>query len=84
VIVTVSGPELISRARRQITHNGDGPITPFVLISRACELSRRGEVPAEVAANALHEELSDRCWLKVTPCPECDAEEAQGLPRCCP
>ena len=50
----------VSFARHAISHNADGPITPFVLISRACELR---DVSSEVASNALYEELKDRGWL---------------------
>ena len=43
----------IAFARHAISHNCDGPITPFVLISRACEMR---SVSHETAAAALYEE----------------------------
>jgi hypothetical protein len=48
---------LISKARDEITHVCDGPVTPFVLICRAVRL---GTV---ASANALAEELEARGWL---------------------
>ena len=50
----------IAKARHMISHNGDGPLTAFVLMSRACELRA---MPADVVANALIEELIERGYL---------------------
>ena len=50
----------IAFARHAISHNCDGPITPFVLISRACEMR---SVSHETAAAALYEELRAWGWL---------------------
>lgn len=64
-------PHRAGHVRQTITHNCDGPLTPFVLISRATELdyvlvpARRlviGFRPEDVA-NGLHEELIARGWL---------------------
>jgi hypothetical protein len=62
----------ITFARHAISHNADGPVTPFVLISRACELR---DVSNEVAANALYEELRARGWV----CDENERVEVDAL-----
>jgi hypothetical protein len=59
-------PELaqqIARAKHDIDHGCDGPITSFVLIFRATELARSGKYDAETVANALAEALNDYHWL---------------------
>jgi len=62
----------VSFARHAISHNGDGPLTPFVLIARAFEMR---DVSPEVASNALYEELRARGWLWT----EQDRDEADKL-----
>jgi hypothetical protein len=52
----------IAAIREEIAHTTDGPVTDFVLVSRACELAARGANP-EACANALHEELASRGFL---------------------
>jgi hypothetical protein len=47
----------IENAKAIITHGCDGPVTPFVLVSRAVKIG------TEAAANALFEELEARRWL---------------------
>jgi hypothetical protein len=46
----------IEHAKSAIGHGCDGPITPFVLISRATEIVSKGCDPV-IAANALYEYL---------------------------
>ncbi len=55
----------IDAIKERLNHGCDGPITPFVLISRAINLAygQSGE-HAENIANALHELLIDYGWLK--------------------
>lgn len=48
----------IAAAYEDITHRTDGPLTGFVLMSRACDLVAKGRNP-EAVANALHEALHD-------------------------
>ncbi len=52
----------INRVRREISHTCDGPVTDFVLMSRAMKCVQGGE-DASIVANALHEELSVRGML---------------------
>ena len=65
---------MITQARLEITHRCDGPITPFVLISRACRLATYGRPVqgmnpthdagwAAVVAEALYAELAEYGWL---------------------
>ncbi len=49
--------------REEISHATDGPVTDFVLISRAMDVVKAGANPDEVA-NVLHEELTSRGFLK--------------------
>lgn len=49
----------IPQVRGAITHQNDGPVTAFVIISRATELVKNGLDP-ELAANAIYEELAWR------------------------
>lgn len=51
------------QARDAINHGCDGPITPFVLIMRACELVEEGKYDVQSVANALDLELCERGWL---------------------
>ena len=51
----------IEKAREVISHGNDGPVSAFVLVSRATRLAMtEGE---EVCANALWEEMSERGYL---------------------
>ena len=54
---------LIERAQDAITNRCDGPLTAFVLISRACEYSANPEAYPEAFANALDTELTARGFL---------------------
>ena len=49
----------VPQVRGAITHQNDGPVTAFVIISRATELVKKGLDP-ELAANAIYEELAWR------------------------
>ena len=49
--------------RDQISHTTDGPVTAFVLMSRAAHIVKAGADP-ERAANALYEELWERGFVK--------------------
>jgi hypothetical protein len=53
----------ITATRERISHGTDGPITAFVLVSRACD----GD---EVKANALYEELKSWGFLSKKGCIE--------------
>ena len=54
----------IAAAREVLSDPSDGPITPFVLIGRAClGVSKNAEYGASIYANALYEELVERGWL---------------------
>ena len=62
--LTVQNPLTVSQVRALISHGGDGPITNFVLISRAAKWATCvGCVDSEVVANALFEELEERGML---------------------
>lgn len=64
VLVQRSPSQTIHIIRTALRTGGDGPLTPFVLISRAARLaSDRRAWHAEDVANALHEELIDHGWL---------------------
>ncbi len=53
----------IQQIKDRLNHGCDGPITPFVLISRATMLaSSRTEFPENIA-NALDELLTEYGWL---------------------
>lgn len=56
--------EATEKARKAIDHGCDGPITPFVLIARACDVASRGDCHAHAVADALHEALESRRWLR--------------------
>lgn len=49
---------------RLISRGDDGPVTAFVLISRATALATDGHSEATVVAEALHRELFDRGFLR--------------------
>ena len=52
-----------------LTDRTDGPLTSFVLISRACGLVAKGSNP-DAVANALHDALSEYGFLvKAKPVP---------------
>jgi hypothetical protein len=67
---------MIALAREEIAHRGDGPLTPFVLICRACRLAAEGSRPGqngrseptldEIAAEALHDELVAHGWVSTS------------------
>ena len=48
----------IHSIKQHLNHRCDGPVTTFVLISRAMEAVKGGGDPEEVA-NALYEEMRD-------------------------
>lgn len=54
----------IADAKRLLDHGTDGPITAFVLISRATALAAEHPAYAEIIANALHECLVEFRWLR--------------------
>lgn len=49
-----------------LTHGTDGPITDFVLISRAMKLAASQRVSPEIVANALNDALVSYGWLDDT------------------
>ena len=53
----------IRKARQEISHGCDGPLTAPVLIHRAFDLVIHCQATAEVAADALTEELEERGML---------------------
>lgn len=53
----------IKKAEGRIDHLCDGPMTPFVAISRACHLSSTLVVHPEAVANALDAVLTRYGWL---------------------
>ena len=53
----------INRFKRAIDHKQDGPITCFVLISRAMDLAKTGLYSVEVCSNGLHECLDEYGFL---------------------
>lgn len=54
----------IKNAKEELSHGCDGPITDFVLISRACRLAASGKFGAPEVANALDEVLREYGFLK--------------------
>lgn len=52
----------IEMVRKRIEHNGDGPLSPFVLMTRACELASKPGSDHETVANALYLALKERGW----------------------
>ncbi len=56
----------IDAIKEQLNHGCDGPITPFVLISRACLFAQETKDPVKAMdiANALNELLTEYGWLK--------------------
>jgi hypothetical protein len=53
----------MTAAKGDIDHNCDGPMTPFVAISRAITLASTHSYDAEVLANALDQILEEHGWL---------------------
>jgi hypothetical protein len=53
----------IGKVMHEISHGCDGPVTCFVLISRATELAASGRFSAEAVANGLSEALSEFGYL---------------------
>ena len=56
--------DLILEAKDVLNHICDGPITQFVLISRAMATRVQCKYSASVVANALYELLLEYNWLK--------------------
>lgn len=54
----------LADAKHALDHGTDGPITAFVLISRATTLAAAHPAHAEVVANALYECLTEYSWLR--------------------
>ncbi len=58
----------VNQVKDKLNHGCDGPITPFVLISRAIQLAAENDgeafAYAENIANALDELLTEYGWLK--------------------
>ncbi len=56
----------ITAIKEQLNHGCDGPITPFVLISRAMYMAAGDQTieKATIIANALDELLTEYGWLK--------------------
>ena len=50
-------PHKIAEVRDLLEDRTDGPVTQFVLIARACDLSASGDYDSDTIANALHEGL---------------------------
>lgn len=67
----------VSEARAQIAHTCDGPVTSFVLISRAVELAAKGTFQPDVIAEALDVELVTRHMLT-----EGSVERSSEEPMC--
>lgn len=53
----------IDLIKESLDHGCDGPITPFVLISRAIDYAIRWPASRENIANALDELLTHYGWL---------------------
>jgi hypothetical protein len=66
--------KLIDDARKAIAHTTDGPVTAFVLISRACYTAKHGLHDWESLAEALNAELVERGYLD----PNADLDEVPG------
>lgn len=61
----------VQEAVDQIIGKGDGPITPFVIISRGFDLFEAGHCSKETAANAVYVALQAR---RVEFSPDMEAE----------
>lgn len=48
----------------RLDHLTDGPLTPFVLMSRACHFAAQYPQRAEEVANALHTALTEHGWVR--------------------
>ena len=53
----MTSPQKIAAAREDLEDRTDGPVTAFVLMARACDLSADGRHDPEALANALHDSL---------------------------
>lgn len=62
-MIALSMSLAIRMARETLEYEGEGPVTAFVLMSRAITLSEDGPYTAEAIANALFEVLSERGFL---------------------
>ena len=51
--------ECIEKAKSELTHGCDGPITDFVIISRGCFLLEKGKFSADIVSNAIAEALQE-------------------------
>lgn len=47
------------KAKDEMTHKCDGPITDFVIISRGCDLLAKGQFGSKEIANAIAETLQE-------------------------
>lgn len=63
----------IREATEQLTHTTDGPVTRFVIISRATELVARG-TDHTVVANAVYEALIGHGFMAPDPDPYADED----------
>lgn len=69
----------IEALAKDINHGTDGPVTPFVLIARACEAVSKG-ADDTVAANALYHAMTERGFI-VGACSVCGGVN-EGNPCC--
>jgi len=53
----------IEEVQAAIEHGCDGPLTPFVLISRAMLVVQQQRARAPMAADALYSALHERGWV---------------------
>lgn len=56
--------DCIGKVKRELCHSCDGPITDFVLISRAVRLSFQRKYSEEIISNALIEALQEYGFVK--------------------
>ena len=49
----------INKAKKELTHGCDGPITDFVIISRGCFLLEKSKFNATIVSNAIAEALQE-------------------------
>ncbi len=54
---------MIYRAKQDINHSCDGPMTPLVAMNRACSLAKANIYSIDVCAEALEEVLLEYDWL---------------------
>ena len=63
VTVAMDNQSATEQAKSYIANRCDGPITSFVMVSRAMEPHMRRKYTASELANALHELLVEFGWL---------------------